>query len=159
MAFDIKQGYGTSNQAFTITITSLGSASARESTAIDNSLNKFKDALVVVKVKANAAGTSSSGYVNVYAYGTADGGTTYNGGATGTNAAITLTSPPGMELIGSFPVVANAATYNSPPMSVAAAFGGVLPDHWGIVVQNQSGAALDAAVGSAWYQGVYDASP
>ena len=58
------------------------------------------------------------------------------------------------KLIGVINVVANSTTYYGGPFSVAAAFGGQLPDHWGIVVQNESGATLDGSVGSAYYQGV-----
>jgi hypothetical protein len=152
---NVKTAYGTNNQAITCTITSLANNGQRQSTAIDNSSNDWLDARVFVKVKSNASGTSATGFVNVYAYGTSDGGTTYSDGATGTDGSITLTSPPNMRLIGVINVVANAVTYNGGPFSVAAAFGGVLPDHWGIVIENKSGAALDASVGSSWYQGAY----
>lgn len=152
----IKPLYGTSNQSITCTLTSLANNAAQSSLAIDNTSALFLEILVNVKVKSNAASTATTGYVNVYAYGTADGGTTYGGGETnmGTNAAVTLTSPPNLRLIGVINVVANATVYNSGPLSVAAAFGGVLPDHWGIVVENKSGAALDASIGSSFYQGV-----
>lgn len=151
---DVKLAYGSSNQSITCTITSLANNGQRQSTAIDNSSNKFVDALVQVKVKSNSSGTSSSGYVNVYAYGTADGGTTYDDVATGTDGGVTLTSPPNLVLLGTIYVVANSTTYNR-TFSVAQAFGGVLPDHWGIVVENKSGATLDASVGAAKYQGIY----
>jgi hypothetical protein len=156
MASTIKALYGTNNQSITCTITSLANNGQQSSAAIDNTTNLFLDALVNVKVKSNSASTSSTGYVNVYAYGTADGGTTYGGGETGmgTNASVTLTVPPNIRLIGVVNVVANSTTYNSGPLSVAAAFGGVLPDHWGIVIENKSGAALDASIGSSFYQGV-----
>ncbi len=154
MASTIKSSYGSNNQSITCTITSLATAGARASTAIDNTSNLFLDALVSVKIKAGGASTSATGYVNVYAYGTADGGTTYTQSASGTDAAITLTVPPNARLIGSINVVANAVTYNAGPFSVAAAFGGILPDHWGIIIENQSGGTLDASVGSAWYQGI-----
>ena len=150
----IKQLYGTSNQSITCTLTSLANNGQQGSAAIDNTTNLFLDALVFVKIKTNAASTSASGIVNVYAYGTADGGTTYTDSVTGTNASQTLTSPPNVRLIGVINAVANSVTYNGGPFSVAAAFGGLLPDHWGIVVENQSGNTLDAAVGSSWYQGV-----
>lgn len=152
----VSSKYGTSNQAITCTITSLANAAQRSSLAVDNTTNLFLDAIVVVKVKTNAAGTSATGNVNIYAYGTADGGTTYGGGETGmgTNATVTLTSPPNIKKIGVINAVANGTVYDAGPFSVAAAFGGVLPDHWGIVVENLTGATLDASVGSAWYQGV-----
>lgn len=153
----IKQAFGTSNQAITLTIASLTNNSARESTAVDNSSNLYLDALVQLKVKSGAASTSATGYLNVYAYGTADGGTTYSDTASGTDAAITLTVPPNARLIGSINIVANATTYESHPMSVAAAFGGVLPEKWGIIIENKTGGTLDATGGShfAIYQGVY----
>jgi hypothetical protein len=149
----IKSLYGTNNQAITCTITSLTNNSMRQSTAIDNTTNLFLDALVQVKIKTNASGTSGSGYVAIYAYGSADGGTDYTDGATGSDAAFTSTSPPNVRLIGIINAVANATTYIGGPISVAAAFGGILPDHWGIIIENQTGATLDASVGSSWYQG------
>jgi hypothetical protein len=151
----IKSAYGTNNQSITCTITSLTNTSARQSTAIDNTSALFLDALVFVKIKTASASTSASGFVTIFAYGTVDGGTTYSDGVTGTDGALTPTSPPNLVKIGVINAVANSTTYEAGPFSVAAAFGGVLPDHWGIVVQNQTGATLDASVGAAIYQGVY----
>jgi hypothetical protein len=154
MAGNLLNKYGTNNQSIACTITSLANNGQRQSTAIDNTGNTFIEALVFVTVKSNASGTSASGYVNVYAYGTVDGGSDYTDGATGTDGSITLTSPPNMRLIGTINVVANATTYKGGPFAVSVAFGGVLPDHWGIVIENKSAATLDASVGAAIYQGV-----
>lgn len=155
-ASTVKAQYGSQGQTITCTIAGLANASARSCLAVDNTSNLFLDALVQVQIKSNAAGTSTTGYVNIYAYGTTDGGTTYAEGA-GTDAAITLTVPPNVRLIGRLNVVANATTYKSAPFSVAAAFGGALPDHWGIIIENQSGAALDNTEGNhkKLYQGIY----
>lgn len=152
---DFKTKYGSNNQAITCTITALANNGQRQSTAVDNGSNLFLDALVHVKVKTGSSSTSSTGYVNIYAYGTVDGGTTYSDGASGSDGSITLTSPPNMRLIGVMNCVADSATYQSGPLSIAQAFGGVLPEKWGIVVENKTGATLDASVGSAYYQGVY----
>jgi hypothetical protein len=151
----IKPLFGTSNQAITCTFTSLANNGQRSSLAVDNTSALFLDVLASVKVKTNAASTSATGTVNVYAYGTTDG-TTYGGGETGmgTDAGVTLTSPPNIVLIGVINAVANATTYVRSAMSIAAAFNGTMPDHWGIVIENKSGAALDASIGSANYQGV-----
>ena len=153
----IKSAFSASNQTITITVASLTNNSAREGTAIDNSSNLYLDALVAGKLKSGAASTSSTGIVNIYAYGTADGGTTYSNSATGSDANITLTSPPNVRLIGVVNMVADSTTYKFGPFSVAAAFGGVLPDHWGIIVENKSGGTLDATGGNhaLFYQGVY----
>ena len=90
----------------------------------------------------------------LYAYGTVDGGTTYTEGATGSDAAITLTSPTNARIIGIINIVANSTTYTGGPFSVAAAFGGTLPQKWGIIVLNSSGGTFDASTASVEYQGV-----
>ena len=156
MTTTIKSLYGTSNQTITITLASLTNNSARQCTVVDNSTNLFLDALVQLTVKTGASGVGSTGSLNVYAFGTTDGGTTYSDGAGATDAAITLTSPPNMRIIGVINAVANATSYKAGPFSVAAAFGGVLPQKWGIVVENKTGATLDATAGNfvVDYQGV-----
>lgn len=155
---DIKSKYGTSNQTITITVASLTNTSARESTAIDNSSNLYLDALVFIpKIKSGGSGTTATGSVEIFAYGSGDGGSNYSDGATGSDAGITLTSPPNLRLIGVVNMVANSTTYKAGPFSVAAAFGGVLPDHWGIVIRNSTGGTLDATGSNhaIVYQGVY----
>ena len=151
----LKNLYGTNNQSITITLASLGNTSYRQSTAVDNSSNLFLDVLVQLKIKTGT-GVSAQGYLNVYVYGTANGGTNYTDGASGTDGAMTPTSPTNLKLIGIINAVADATTYSGGPFSVAAAFGGILPDHWGIVVQNVTNAALDATGGNftAFYQGI-----
>ena len=151
----IKQQFGTNGQAMTITLVSLASAASREATAIDNTTNLFMDVKVSVKIKTNAAGTVATGVVNVFAYASADGGTTWAGGVTGTDNAY-AGNKDAMVFLGSLPAIANATTYAS-VFSLARAFGyGGIPANWGIVIDNESGAALDATAGSnaVLYQGV-----
>src|SRR5665213_482080 len=112
MASTIKSSYGTSNQAFSCTLTSLANAAAQGSAVIDNTTNLFLDALVMVKVKSGASSTAANGTVTVYAYGTADGGTTYTDAVSGTNAGQTPTVPPNLKVIGVINVVANSVTYD-----------------------------------------------
>jgi hypothetical protein len=137
----------TNNVALTISLASLTNNSARESTAIDNTGNLDFDANVFLKIKSPASGTSATGYVNIYAYGSADGGTTYPDNVTGTDAAITLVVPPNVKLIGVMNLVANATTYKAGPFSIAAAFG-YLPGKWGIIVENKTGGTLDTTEGN-----------
>ncbi len=157
MAGNITQNFGSSGQAFTITIASLGNNAARESTVVDNSSLFYQDYLILVKIKSAAASTTSTGYANIYAYATVDNGTTYSDNCTGSDAAVTLVVPPNLRLIGIINIVANSTTYKSAVMSVAAAFGGVMPAKFGIVIENKSGATFDATGGShaALYQGVF----
>lgn len=135
------------NNAMTITIASLTNNSARESTVVDNTSNQDFDAAVMVKIKSGAASTSATGYVNVYVYASADGGTTYNDNATGSDAAITLVVPPNARLIGVVNIVANATTYKAGPFSVASVLG-YLPGKWGVIIENKTGGTLDATGGS-----------
>lgn len=153
MAETVQVKYGTQNQAITITLTSLANAAQRQSTVIDNTSNLYEDAFVMVIAKTGSSSTTSTGRLYVYAYGTSDG-THYTDGASGTDGSITLTSPPNMPLIGVLNAVANSTTYNGGPFSVAQAFGGTLPEKWGIVVDNECGSTLDGTTASANYQGI-----
>jgi len=152
---DVKNAYGSAGQAITITLASLADGAIRQSTAVDNSTNLFMDALVSVKVKTGASGGDAGDVIKVYAYGSVDGGTTYSGECTGTDGSISTNR--NLSLL--YVIKANAATttFYSPPLSVASAFGGTLPQKWGIVVENSTGAALDGTGGnhSVQYQGVY----
>lgn len=147
-----KPTYGTSNQSITATLNSLANGSARESTAVDNSSNRFADAMVMVKLSANSSGVSSTGTATIYAYGTADGGSTYTDGCDGADGAHTPNGA--LKILDVVPVDANSDTVEAGPYSIAEAFGGVLPEEWGIVVQNDSGAALNSTGNSAHYQGI-----
>ena len=155
MTTTVKALYGVNAQAITSTLASLTTGSARSALAVDNTTNLFLDALVQLQIKSGDSATSTTGYVNIYAGATVDGGTTYTEGG-GTDAGITLVSPTNLKLIGRMNIVANAVTYKGQPMSVSAAFGGVLPDHWFIVVENQTGGTLDSTEGNhiKQYQGV-----
>ena len=156
MTADIKEKFGTNGQTITCGIASLTNSSSRQSTVIDNGTNLYSDALVQVTTKTGASGTSAAGFINVYAYATVDGGTTYTDGASGTDGAFTPTNPPNAVLIGRVNCVANATTYKSTPMSVAAAFNGILPEKWGVIIENKTGGTLDATAGNhaVKYQGV-----
>ena len=135
----------------TITLTSLADGGYRESTAVDNTTNKYLDALVGGKVQIGAP--SADGTIEFYAYGTYDG-TEYTAGLTGSDGTITwgTTGSTGLDGANNLPllgVISVDATDDNDdarwgPFSVAAAFGGVLPSKWGIVVRNRTGASLHA---------------
>jgi len=149
--------YGTNNQSMTITMTSLASTSARASTAVDNTTNLYEDVYLFFKMATNTAGVSTTGYINVYGYGTVDGGTTYPESITGTDAAITLTSPPNLVLIAQINANAVSKTYTFGPVSFCRLYGlDKLPAKWGVVVVNQTGAAFTATAGNyaITYQGI-----
>lgn len=155
---DIEPAYGTSNQAVTITLTSLASSAtaARASTFIDNTTDLFEDALFFIKYQTIASATAT-GYLNVYGYASVDGGTTYSGGATGADAALTLTTPTPLVLLVSLPANASSTQYNAGPFSFCRLYGiDRLPERWGFVVRNASGQALSATAANnkIFWQGV-----
>lgn len=153
---DIKAKYGGSNQSITITINGLANDAKRESTAIDNSTNCFLDALVQVKIATNTS-ADSTGDKSVYAYGTTDEGTTCSGNASGSDAAFG-TDPQQLNncrLIGVVYAPTQNRVYESDLMSIASAFGGSLPQRWGVIVHNKTGQTLKTSDCSAVYQGLY----
>jgi hypothetical protein len=154
---DIRNKYGTSNQAITITLNSLANDGKRESAAVDNSTNLFLDALVQVKIATNASNDSTGDKsVYIYACGTADSGTTYSGNASGTDSSFG-TDPQQIQnckLVGVVYAPTANKTYESDLMSIANAFGGKLPQKWGIIGHNKTGYALNSSGNSAFYQGI-----
>jgi hypothetical protein len=128
--------------AITITLTSLANGAARQSTVVDNTTTRYLDALLRIRTNGAAASTA---LVDVYVYA-ALGDTTYTDGATGSDAAFTAAARLNSRYLGS--VQMNAATGVVAYLgSVAAAFGGTLPDKWGLIVVNNSGDALSATAG------------
>jgi len=157
MAGNILEKFGSSGQTITCSIASLTNNSARQSTVIDNSSNLYIDALVFIQIASPSASTSASGFVEVFAYGTVNGGTTYTEGCSGTDGSLTMVSPTNLRPLGIVNVVANSTTYYGGPFSVAQAFGGILPEKWGIVLRNSTGGTLNSTEGNhaKLYQGVY----
>ena len=151
--------YGTSNDlSFAGAFSTAANNAVHSSAAITTSTtNNIVDALV--RVQATVGTVASPNQIVVYVYGSEDG-TNYAGNSgtsddvDGTAKALTaLQSPTNMRLLGVISTMVSSATVKSQPMSVAAAFGGVMPRKWGIVVQNTTGAAFTAASGS--YSEVY----
>lgn len=154
---ETKTKYGSNNQAITITINSLAHDAKRESTAVDNATSCFFDALVQVKIATNT-GADSTGdkCVYVYAYGTSDSGAAYSANASGSDAAFG-TDPQQLancRMIGTIYAPTQDKIYKSDLMSVAGAFGGFLPQRWGIIVHNRTGQTLKSSDCSAGYQGL-----
>lgn len=158
MAGDLKSKYGAASGALTITLASLASSATagRESTVVDNSTDLFRDVLVTVKVKVDSGSIANDKAVIVYAYGTVDGGSPYTGGATGSDAAYTMDDPTVLVAIGVIPAPTQSKTYIG-TFRVAHAFGGVLPQKWGLMIRNYCGIALTGTAGDhgVTYQGIY----
>lgn len=139
--------------AITIDPSALASSSTfvagRESSVIDNSVNKFVDALLAGKITVGTTPTANTQII-VYVFGAMDDTPTYPDVMDGTDSAETLTSAGvgrGYLRIAAVCDVDSATSdraYNFGPVSVAQLFGGVLPRHWGVYVAHNTGVALNA---------------
>ena len=152
---DIKGAYG-SPTTITITLTSLAAGAAREGAEVDNSSNKFLDALVWVQAKGDNSGSAGNSLWKIYAWSSPDS-TYYPDAVTGADAAITLNDPTQLKLIGVVYADAINTSFKSDGFSVAAAFGGKLPKYWGIVFVNDTSFPLTGTGGDhiVTYQGIY----
>lgn len=157
MSTNIGTQYGSAT-AITCTLASLSSGNSRQSASVTTTNGiatgiGYEDVAVQLEVKTAASSTSSTGYVTVFIAASLDGGTTFTGGATGSDAAYTTN---GDEIVlGSFVANANATKFYGGPWSVRAALG-FIPQQFSIIVQNNTGAALDATEGNhlKQYQGL-----
>lgn len=152
MTTTAKPSYAAS-AALTITLASLATSTAangvgRESTAIDNTSDLAIDAIVGGKIKTGT--TTANTQIEIWAYGSYDG-TSYGGGASGSDAGLTLI-PANRKLLKLLDMIqipdTTARTYTMSGYSIAQAFGGVMPKKWGIFVLNSSGANLDSTGGN-----------
>jgi hypothetical protein len=151
-----KSEYG-SPTTITVTLASLtASATAgRESTAVDNSTDKYLDALVSGVLVSSGSAAAGSKTVYIYAYASLGGSEPYTDTATGTDGAVTPTNLQNLRLIGTVYMPTVSTTYEFGPFSVAAAFGWILPPKWGLIFINDTGQTLPGSGHSVKYQGQY----
>lgn len=134
----------SSAQTVTLTLTSLGNGSWRQSTAVDNSSNLYVKAHLGGSVQTGTTPTDG-GTLDFYIYATYDG-TNYTGGCSGTDSAYTADGEEDeLIFIGSVTVDATSdQDYVFGPWPVDVLFGGVLPQKWGVVVENNTGVTTNA---------------
>lgn len=126
----------------TISLASLAGGAARQSTVVDNSTAGALDVIIRVTTRSSAADT---GTLQVYAY-TALGDTNYTDGATGSDSAFTAANRLNSRLVGA--VQLNGTTEVDAHFSLAAAFGGVVPAKWGLIIVKPATPALDSTAGN-----------
>lgn len=138
------------------TTNGLANGEARGSEAISNTSPRYQDALVQLQVKLEAGTLGSEYRVLVYAYGSEDG-THFTSPSTGANETLVIPSPTSLQLIGIMEIRDNAGepVFVSSPMSVAQAFGWVLPRKWGVVVANRTGRAFAGSGCVVNFSGVF----
>jgi hypothetical protein len=144
MATNVSQVWGSAGN-FTITMASLANAAVRQSTSLDlTNTGTFPNILdLEIQVLAEV-GSSPGGSLALYiwVYGSSDG-STYPDTITGIDGAYTgnLTNLTSLRQLN---ISSSGVQFGSNPISLAAAFGGTLPAKVGMVVQNNTGVALDS---------------
>jgi hypothetical protein len=119
----------------------------RESSQIDNTSNKYIDAIVSGKVSVGTTPTANT-VIAVYVWGADTSlATTAIDVLDGTDSAETLTNVGilnALRLGAAIAVPANTSdvAYEVLPFSVASLFGGVMPKFWGLYVAHSTVAAL-----------------
>lgn len=151
---DIKLAYGTASDA-TITLASLASdtnlLAGRESSEIVNTTALNLDYLISGKITTGTSPTASR-VIEVWAVGSWDG-TNWPDVFDGTDSAETITSADIKasicRLLAAMTTSATSnVTYHFGPVSVAAAFGGVVPPKFVVFVTHSTAVALNATSGN-----------
>lgn len=150
---DVKAAYVASAD-YTITLASLATSSTRlvgrESTAIDNSSNKYLDYLIAGKVTTGTSPTADR-QIDLWAYGSLKDTPTYPDTITGSDAGVTLTNSgtrnAGLGYIDSA-LTANTSNVGYPfrPTSLVQLFGAPFgpPNRHGVVVAHDTGVNLNS---------------
>jgi hypothetical protein len=135
--------------AITINADGILNNTARQSTVVDNTSNLYTDAKITLKLQTGAGALASNPLILIYAYALSFGGTTYPDGITGADGSYTLYSLPNLPLIRAINVQTANTSFASDELSIAAAYGGVLPRKWGIVIVNNTGLTLAGTAGQS----------
>jgi hypothetical protein len=139
-------------------LSALGSSSTfvagRESSQVDNTSNKYVDALVYGKFIVGTTPTLPCS-LNIYVWGAdVSLGTTAIDTLDGTDSAETLTNTTvlnsALALAAPVTILVNTSniTYDVKPFSVASLFGGIMPAFWGLYVAHNHTAALKTDAGN-----------
>lgn len=142
---------GTRTSLTTSALDSLANGTYVSAGTLNHTTNDPLDVLIEVKVTPGTV--SGNKQVVVFAQKSLDGTNFESGPVSGT----TTTDEPNLTFVGVVPCNTNS-TAQTRVFSLAAAFGGVLPQQSKIIVKNDSGAALAASGHSVYYSEVTGSS-
>jgi hypothetical protein len=145
------------NAAITITPGALASGSYRQSAFVDNTTNLYADASIYAKVVTAASGQTVNSVLTIFLYWSNDNGSTYNNNASGSDASYTQPDSDanmGTGATAVIPVATTTPIYFRGISFCQAAGLFFLPQKWGIIVKNNSGAAWQSGTHVFTYQGM-----
>lgn len=128
-----------------------------ESTAVDNTTNKYVDALLSGKFTVGTTPTVDT-QIRIYVFSVLDSTPTYPDVMDGTDSAETITSVGVgrgfLKLAATLDVDSTTSdrAYNFGPVSVAKLFGGVLPPYWSLFVTHNTGVNANSTAGNHVYK-------
>lgn len=141
----------SANTTITMDLANLGSSTTfvagRESSQIDNTTNKYVDAIVSGTVSVGTTPTANK-TIAIYVWGSDTSlATTAIDVLDGTDSAETLTNTGVLNALRfgaavAVPAATSDVQYPVLPFSVAARFGGVMPKFWGLFVAHDTGVNL-----------------
>jgi hypothetical protein len=150
----LKQNLGTSNALTVTNLANLASSATAgwKSALVDNTTTLALDYQLSIMLPMANTAPANDKLVYVYLYGAFYDGSywRYTDGGTatpidGTEGTYTIANPNDLILFASLNYTTQYMTLNMGGRYIARAFGGRMPDGWGIVVVNYSGAALAAS--------------
>lgn len=151
---DVKIEYAASS-ALTITLASLATdanlLAGRESTAVDNTTNKYLDYLLAGKITTGTSPTTAK-QIRVYVVGLMEDAT-YPDVFDGTDSAETVsgvgTRDSALKLAVVIPTIATSdLTYYFGPISIASLFGGVMPKKFVVFVTHDTAVNFNSTAGN-----------
>lgn len=148
----LKPSYGTPT-TLTITTSALASdanlLAGRQSSIVNNTADLAVDSILGGTIAASGSAPTASTFIEVWLFGSWDGGTTFSGGASsGGDANLSLATTGVKQLLSRVALInqtdTTARAYEIGPCSVAQGFGGTMPDHWGVFIVHDLGVTLGA---------------
>lgn len=139
--------------ALTITTGSLASdanlLAGRQSNVANNTSDLAVDCVVGGAIAAPGSAPTAGTSIEAWLFGSWNGGTTFTGGASsGGDANLSLATTGVKQLMSRVALISQTDTtaraYDFGPVSVAQAFGGTMPDHWGVFIVHDLGVTLGA---------------
>lgn len=152
--------YPLSASSVTITLNSLATSTTagRSTLAWDNTSTKYLDIAMTIRVRTNASAPTGVKGCYVYVYASIDG-TNFSGSsaeAVGTDIAVTFDSP--SNLLGPFFISCPAASTTYELDITFASLFGYVPQKGGVVIQNQTGNALNSSGNTVTFSGYAETS-